>query len=480
MTTAKDRFLAIPGAEAMTEATAAAGGGPGSRLDMPWAEPAELRMDKPDELTWWDWTVFLLHSAAEIEHALMVQYLYAAYSLADGGFSGADVPPDASTLAKGWRRTLVGIAKEEMGHLLTIQNILRLLGSALNLEREDFPFRTALYPFPLRLERLTKTSLAKYVAAEMPARPPQPPELIQEIVQRATAAVGGAPVNRVGVLYDTLVDIFKDESRLPDSSLQPDTAGEWQTGGADWFASSNLIVATVRTRADAVSVLERIGDQGEGSGSPATDGEVSHFDRLIQIYSTFPETEHPTGPITWEPTLPIADDPNTLSSPSADPDVERCRISHPHTRLWAQLFNVRYRMLLLDLSHVLHLPGPMSTTGTPTIRGRVRTWVFEEMRGKPLAGLKGLAKVLTSLPLKEAADGPTRAGPPFELPYTLSLPDREPDRWRLHLALLSASAELIRKIREGHAAQAQAHEGVLAELTELDQKARTVVEAQLG
>jgi len=27
---------------------------------------------KPEELTWWDWTVFLLHTAAEIEHALMV------------------------------------------------------------------------------------------------------------------------------------------------------------------------------------------------------------------------------------------------------------------------------------------------------------------------------------------------------------------------------------------------------------------------
>jgi hypothetical protein len=54
-----------------------------------------LRIEKPDELTWWDWTVFLLHTAAEIEHALMVQYLYAAYSLADAGHTGTDVPPNA-------------------------------------------------------------------------------------------------------------------------------------------------------------------------------------------------------------------------------------------------------------------------------------------------------------------------------------------------------------------------------------------------
>jgi hypothetical protein len=88
---------------------------------------ANVGMSKPDELTWWDWTVFLLHTAAEIEHALMVQYLYAAWSLADGGFPGPAPPPDAGTLVKRWQRTLVGIA-EEMAHLLTVQNLLRFVG----------------------------------------------------------------------------------------------------------------------------------------------------------------------------------------------------------------------------------------------------------------------------------------------------------------------------------------------------------------
>src|SRR5215216_1680391 len=162
--------------------------------------PADIGFTKPDELTWWDWTVFLLHTAAEIEHALMVQYLYAAYSLAEDGFQGPAVPAGASELVGTWRQTIVGIAKEEMAHLLTVQNLLRFIGGPLNLEREDFPFRAFLYPFPLQLEPLTRTSLAKYVAAEMPATPPQPPELIQEIRDRATAATGGLAINRVGVM----------------------------------------------------------------------------------------------------------------------------------------------------------------------------------------------------------------------------------------------------------------------------------------
>src|SRR5215204_4451819 len=60
--------------------------------------PADVVFTKPDELTWWDWTVFLLHTAAEIEHALMVQYLYAAYSLGEPPFQGPHVPSDPGSL----------------------------------------------------------------------------------------------------------------------------------------------------------------------------------------------------------------------------------------------------------------------------------------------------------------------------------------------------------------------------------------------
>jgi hypothetical protein len=68
----------------------------------------DLTVEKPDELTWWDWTVFLLHTAAEIEHALMVQYLYAAYSLGDGSFQGTAVPANAAQLTSGWRQAILG------------------------------------------------------------------------------------------------------------------------------------------------------------------------------------------------------------------------------------------------------------------------------------------------------------------------------------------------------------------------------------
>jgi hypothetical protein len=41
---------------------------------------AATPVDLPPEFSWHDYAIFLLSTAAEIEHSLMVQYLYAAYS----------------------------------------------------------------------------------------------------------------------------------------------------------------------------------------------------------------------------------------------------------------------------------------------------------------------------------------------------------------------------------------------------------------
>ena len=51
----------------------------------------------------------------------MVQYLYAAYSL-----GGPQVPEKYQAMIRGWQEVIFGIAKEEMGHLLSVQNVLKL------------------------------------------------------------------------------------------------------------------------------------------------------------------------------------------------------------------------------------------------------------------------------------------------------------------------------------------------------------------
>src|SRR5215218_6115988 len=88
----------------------------------------------------------LLQAGAGIEHSLLVQYLYAAYS--------ADVIVASGQLTEAalWQQQLLTVAREEMGHMMTIQNALRLIGAAPNWKREDLPWDTPYYPFPMEFE----------------------------------------------------------------------------------------------------------------------------------------------------------------------------------------------------------------------------------------------------------------------------------------------------------------------------------------
>jgi hypothetical protein len=72
--------------------------------------------------------------------------------------------------------------------------------------------------------------------------------------------------------------------------------------------------------------------------------------------------------------------------------------------------------------------------------------------------LKAIAGVLVDLPLDDGkasrrnsnARGRLKVGPPFEMPYTLSLPTKETDCWRLHLDLHRTSQDLcdiLRRLR---------------------------------
>ncbi len=435
-----------------------------------------LIIPKPVELSWWDWAVFLLHTAAEIEHILMVQYLYAAYSLADADFTGGAVPADAAERTGRWRDTVTQIAREEMAHLLTEQNLLLFIGGPLNvIDRQDFPFRSTLYPFPLQLAPMSKDSLATYVAAEMPAAPAAPD--IDEVIDRATHATGGFRPNRVGVLFDTLVDVFADPAKLPDTDFRPQTAVDQQAQSDDWFGFFGpLIIRTISTRQQAVDALRDVGEQGEGPQTPEPGDPPSHFDQFLAIYREFPETGSATP--DWIPTRSVPTNPSTGTGPDPDPEVERGRITHPTSRLWAALGNVRYRMLLVDLVHALLLTGPLNATdGSPTPRGHLRDWAFLQMRGAGFSGLRGIAQLLMTRPAKAEpmAGDPSVAGPAFEVPYTSAVPADEHGRWRLQLALLDGSAELITRLR----AAGETGE-LLDELVSIDEEARVIVTARLA
>src|SRR3954451_15749970 len=71
----------------------------------------------------------LLNEAAELEHSLLVTYLFAVFSLkldvSEGGVSYRQLE-----LMRQWRATILRVARQEMEHLGIVCNLLTSIGEA--------------------------------------------------------------------------------------------------------------------------------------------------------------------------------------------------------------------------------------------------------------------------------------------------------------------------------------------------------------
>lgn len=79
-------------------------------------------------------------------------------------------------------------------------------------------------------------------------------------------------------------------------------------------------------------------------------------------------------------------------------------------------------------------------------RGKLSGWAFDEM-----GNVKALAGKLMDRPLR-ADSLADRAGPPFQLPYSLAVPGRERDWWWTHRDILDASIRLCEELIPGEPA----------------------------
>ena len=428
-----------------------------------------------------DYVTYLLSIDAEIEHCLMVQYLYAAYSL-----GGPQVPPEFRDAVRGWQEVIFGIAKEEMGHLISVQNVLRSIGAPLHLEREDYPWDVPFYPFPFMLEPLTLDSLAKYVYAESPVNW-DGGELGDEIRLRV-AALPSTP-HHVAELFNTLIPLVQNQDYLPDDAFQAETYpcqanwAEWGRGyqagnrgnlsGVQPAKTPDVLVVPVTCRDDVVNALRTIAQQGEATSGSAP----SHFVRFLRIYvelravltqqtcstdlwnNARPDDFSVNGwnqmyPASqlgcfasgepWSPSRKVAINPYVSLDPYNEPALinsPSTQITHPEAALWATLHNLRYRMLLTYLIHSFTLYGGLNAAGLTTPRGAIVNATFGEMYN-----LRAISEILMQLPVSTTDPEAGFAGPPFQMPYTLNSPLGEANRWRVHLDLLTAAEGLIAEL----------------------------------
>lgn len=481
--------------------------------------PGELKLfkTKPPELSRRDHLLMLLSLATEFEHSLMVQYLYAAYSL-----GGPQVPPEHRERVASWQNQILTIAREEMGHLLCVLNLSSLLGGMVRLERSNFPWDSFYNPFPFRLEPLTLESLSCYVYAEKPsdhelyfaqekkfskdrryehnyeriekkemARIIKVVEKLFEAREDQRRGSSGSATGKnkrhtrrpeghpVSELYHDIIAIVSDPTWVADADFRAETLhqqGSWDDWGKSykpedkWVDAAgtadpsekrpvaadrvaHVIVKQIATRTEAIAALKAVAGQGEAPqhGDARSRKEPSHFDRFLAIYQDF--EKHVKG---WSPTHNVAANPTTKPPQQGSaiaPDTSTAKrtqrrddavpqnsqpyfIQNTHSRGWANLFNLRYRMLLMYLTHVYRLTS--GRRGDPNLRGMVIHRIFGEMYN-----IKTIASILVTMPLMEDETNPLRAGPPFEMPYSVTLPVAEVDAWRLHREILLSADDLI-------------------------------------
>jgi hypothetical protein len=355
--------------------------------------------------------IFMLAEAAEIEHMVMCEYLFAAFSLKTDTDEG--VSAEQLAAIRRWRQVILGVAAQEMLHLALANNLLTTLGAAPHFERPNFPQRSRYYPpgvqfallpfgeqalrhflFLERPEGMSLQDAAGFVVTETDLPTMRGDDIVEEEQQFGT----------VGHLYRGIEQGFRHlverhgEHRVFIGPTQAQATREY-------FHWPALIPVTDLT--SAITAIETIVEEGEGARG---DWSQAHFGRFVGVLNEYLAMKRANPGFT--PARPAT--PTFVRQPPDVSEVTLC--SEPLTIRVAELFTASYEVLL-------QLLGRFFIHSHETAR---ELQVLSDAAVDLMFGVvEPLGSLLTRLPV-----GPDRvdmtAGPSFEVNRTgyLLLHDR--------------------------------------------------------
>jgi ferritin-like protein len=360
------------------------------------APEPELVIEHREEL------IFMVCEAAELEHALMCEYLFAAFSMKerpDEGLTSAQLE-----VVERWRKVILGVAGQEMLHLALTANMLTALGASPHLSRPNLPQPARHYPPGVRLELLPfgETALRHFLYLERPEgmdlRDAEGIEASEEaipLMDPDDIAPRLQDFATVGHLYRSIEAGFRrltdklGENRL---FIGPAAAQITQAN----FSWPQLVAVT--DLSSATSAIEAIVEQGEG---PRGDWRKAHFGRFKSVLDEFQEVQE-SDP-GFEPSRPVVAAAVRLGEGNADGLV----LEDPLTVKVADLFNVVYEVLLLVLYRLLARID--ETDAQAGILADVAVGLMYD-------AIEPIGNLLGTLPVGPGEPGAT-AGAPFELFY---------------------------------------------------------------
>jgi hypothetical protein len=358
--------------------------------------------------------VYTLGKAAELEHLIMLQYLFAAFSLKQKVEEGLSA--DALAAVVRWRKTLLEISEQEMLHLALVQNLLTAVGAAPRLARPNFPMPAYSYPAGVRIELLPfgEAALRHFAFLERPEGMDVEDAEGFEAIGQAVALPHDEHDEIVPHLqeFDTIGQLYRSiqaglehlDQRLGPERLfiGPPSAQATE----EHFRWPELVAVT--DLASARQAIDTIVEQGEGARGEWRD---AHFGRLLGILDEYLELKQADP--GFEPARPVV---AANVRPQATGIVVPL-ITDPGTTRCMDLLNVAYEVLLQLLSryfaHTDESPEQLAVLADVSV-------------GLMYTAIKPLGTVVTMLPVGADLPGVT-AGPGFELFYQVDylLPHRE-------------------------------------------------------
>ena len=369
---------------------------------------------------------YLLAEAAQVEHLIMCQYLYASFSLKAGPEDGLTVE-QAAAVAR-WHDVLTGIAVEEMLHLALVFNVMTAIGAAPTLSRPNFPRSSGDLPggVQFRLLPFGTDSLTHFLYLERPEGmermdatgfvPTIPP---REPVEPGEAISRGQDFVTVGHLYRGI------EQGLAALSGKFGERGLFVGPGRaqatpELFRWPQLVA--VHDLASATAAINEIIEQGEGARG---DWRPAHYGRFLGIWEEYTKLKQASP--AFEPAFPVI--PAFTRQPY-DITEQQPLLTDPLTSAIAEVFNLGYEVLLQTLNRFF--------THTDETDDQLQLLVGTAF-GLMADVLRPLGRALPRLPAGRGHPGRT-AGPTFEMYYQFGnfVPWRGP-AW----ALLSERAAIL-------------------------------------
>ncbi|NJM18231.1 MAG: isovaleryl-CoA dehydrogenase [Richelia sp. SM1_7_0] len=367
--------------------------------------------------------VTALKQAAELEIAVMLQYIYAGYSVPNYVTGEEYVhrglwTPQQLHLAcgdgkevdnYGMRGVLIEIAREEMIHFLLVNNILMAIGEPFYAAVPDFKQLNAKFPIDIdfALEPLNALSLQYFMRLEMP-------DFLAETFDNQPIPTP-EQLHTYGSLSELYGQIRTGLQTIPDlfTVTKNNVGGEHRL-----FMRDNLNKAhpdyqmQVYDLKSALFAVDVIVEHGEGSEIETEKFARSHYQKFRNLADALAleQINHLKKGIkkTWNPSYP------SLRNPSLNyQDCNSNVVTVPQTRTVMEIFNESYFLMMqLMVQHFGSNPkGSLR-------RSKLMNASIDIMTGM----MRPLGELLMTMP--SGKRGKT-AGPSFEIPTPEYIPHPE-------------------------------------------------------